>query len=114
MAVTSALYNLGKLKYLKVLAKNSDLKKYHLTRFRDPKADEQALFEPGEPFLVAFYGDNHQNTTIDKLRYKQYLTSAYKMTSNLAFIHPTSAAAKQHFLRVYYQATNNWKPSSGD
>lgn len=41
--------------------------------------------------------------SLNKLRYKQYVTSAYKVTCNIATLPPTEAAARQHSLRVFHQ-----------
>lgn len=54
-------------------------------------------------FLIALYGGNHLTTTLDKLRYKQYVISAYKASANMASIPPTLGAAQQHGFRVFHQ-----------
>ncbi|KAI5755221.1 hypothetical protein M8J77_015151 [Diaphorina citri] len=57
----------------------------------------------GERFLVVLYGGNHETTSLNKLRYKSYVTSALKVTSYIAALPPTESAASQHALRTFYQ-----------
>ena len=85
---TSALYKQGKLKCIKVLKKNPDLLP-HLSLFRDPSSDQQKIIEAGEKFLVALYGGDYKQAIINKLRFKEYLSSAYKISTNLASLPPT-------------------------
>ena len=99
---TSALFNQGKVKFLKTLSTNLDLESY-ITKFTDPSAHPKEITAVGEKFLIALYGGNHPTTTLYKVRYKQYVTSAYKASANTASIPPTEAAAQQHAFRVFHQ-----------
>uniref|UniRef100_A0A1B6DZA6 Uncharacterized protein n=1 Tax=Clastoptera arizonana TaxID=38151 RepID=A0A1B6DZA6_9HEMI len=64
---------------------------------------EEQITEAGERFLVALYNGDHRSTTLNKLRYKKYLTLAYKVSGSIATLPPTEAAAQQHSFRVYCQ-----------
>lgn len=99
---TSAIFNQGKTKFLKTLTKHPELEK-DVERFLDPSAQPADIAATGESFLVALYGGDHKKTNLDELRYKMYVTSAFKISSNIASIPPTAAAARQHSLRVYFQ-----------
>lgn len=99
---TSALFNQGKVNFLKTLSKNANLET-DINKFFDPTAHPKDIFIAEEKFLVALYGGNHLTTSLNKLRYNQYVKSAYKASSNTAFIPPTEAAAQQHAFRVFHQ-----------
>lgn len=101
---TSASFNQGKIKFLKTLTKNPDLESC-VTNFTDPSAHPNVIAAASENFLVALYNINptHPITTLNKLRYKQYLTSANKVSANMASLSPTEAAAQQHAFRVFHQ-----------
>lgn len=98
---TSALFNQGKLKFLKVLQKNNDLQPV-IDAFKDPHAHQDEIAEAGNVFLMALYGKGHE-TSLNDLRYRQYVSSSYKSKTNIASLPPTEAAARQHSLRVYFQ-----------
>ncbi|CAH1101156.1 unnamed protein product [Psylliodes chrysocephalus] len=95
---TSSLYNQGKTKFLKTFSKYPNLKEI-IGKFLDPSAQPTAI-AAAEEKLVALYGANHLTTSLNALRYKQYVTSAYKFSSNIASVSPTDAADYQHSLRV--------------
>jgi hypothetical protein len=99
---TSALFNQGKVKALRTVVKNPDLLPY-IRRFLDPASTTREITEAGERFLVVLYGGNHETTSLNKLRYKSYVTSALKVTSYIAALPPTESAASQHALRTFYQ-----------
>ncbi|XP_031335335.1 uncharacterized protein LOC116165167 isoform X2 [Photinus pyralis] len=99
---TSALFKQGKVKFIKTLTKYPDLSVY-IRQFRSPRATSEEISEAGEKFLVALYGGDHRTTSINKLRYKQYVSSAFKVSGNVASIPPTKAAAQQHCYRVFHQ-----------
>ncbi|KAI5708017.1 hypothetical protein M8J77_014729 [Diaphorina citri] len=90
---TSALFNQGKVKALRTVVKNPDLLPY-IRRFLDPASTTREITEAGERFLVILYGGNHETTSLNKLRYKSYVTSAFKVTSYIAALPPTESAAK--------------------
>jgi hypothetical protein len=98
---TSALFQQGKVT-LKTVIRHNDLYPY-IRRFSNPNSTPKEITEAGERFLVALYGGNHITTNLNKLRFKSYITSVYKMHGNIASVPPTEAAAEQHSLRVFYQ-----------
>jgi len=98
---TSALFNQGKLKFLKVLQKNSDLQPA-IDAFKDPHAHQNEVADAGNVFLMALYGKGHE-TSLNDLRYRHYISSSYKNKTNIASLPPTEDAARQHSLRVYFQ-----------
>ncbi|KAI5741876.1 hypothetical protein M8J77_000714 [Diaphorina citri] len=91
---TSALFNQGKVKALRTVVKNPDLLPY-IRRFLDPASTTREITEAGERFLIVLYGGNHETTSLNKLRYKSYVTSAFKVTSYIAALPPTESAASQ-------------------
>lgn len=80
---TSAMYNQGKVKFIRTLNKNPDLGRT-IKVFADPAADVEAIVTAGEQFLLALYGSGKQYTSLNNLRYRQYVSSAYKVTLNIA------------------------------
>ncbi|CAH1102787.1 unnamed protein product [Psylliodes chrysocephalus] len=102
---TSSLYNQGKTKY-------SDLEET-VGKFLDPSAQPTAIAAAEKTFLVVLYGANHLTTFLNALRYKQYVTSAFKFSRNSASIPPIDVAAYQHSLRVYLQM-QQWLGNSLD
>lgn len=52
---TSALFNQGKLKFSKVLQKNTDLVAV-IDTFNDPRAHQDEIAQAGNMFLMALYG----------------------------------------------------------
>lgn len=100
---TSALFKIGKMRYLQILKKNPALTEV-ISIFKDPMADPQSIVSAGHSFLTELFKTLDKDaTSLDKLRYKSYLRSAYKTSTNLASLPPTEAAAQQHTLRVYFQ-----------
>ena len=104
---TSALYGKGKRKALDMLAKNSQMTSV-VSVFNHKEATEEQIAEAGELFLLKLYGSvSLQDTTLDVCRFTSYkrLNARLSLTSNfnLASLPPTSAAARQHSLRVFFQ-----------
>lgn len=100
---TSAFAGIGKKKICLTLQKYNFLKKDTLV-FYDPEATETMLFSAAAGCIQGLYGSNPiKKTSLEKLRFncfQKYTTStACKLTS----LPPTSQAANQHSLRVYYQ-----------
>ncbi|CAH1100513.1 unnamed protein product [Psylliodes chrysocephalus] len=108
----SSLYNQGKTKFLKILSKYLDLEEI-VRKFLDPSAQPTKIAAVGENFLVTLYGANHLTTSLNALRYKQYVKSAFKFSSNIAYIPLTDTAAYQHSLCVYLQV-QQWLGNSLD
>ncbi|CAG9832124.1 unnamed protein product [Diabrotica balteata] len=97
---TSALFNQGKLKFLKVLQKNKDLQSL-IESFKYPNLSQDEIATAGNRFLTALYGK--KETKLNDLRYKQYVSSSFKNKTNISSLPPSEAAARKHSLRVYYQ-----------
>ncbi|KAI4488083.1 hypothetical protein M0804_004931 [Polistes exclamans] len=72
--------------------------------FEKQNCPVQSLFESGVRTLLAIYNAPKSENCIDRLRYAQFikLTKLNKPVQ-LSTLPPTSAAALQHFNRVYYQ-----------
>lgn len=72
--------------------------------FEKQNCPVQSLFENGVRTLLAIYNAPKSENCIDRLRYAQFikLTKLNKPVQ-LSTLPPTSAAALQHFNRVYYQ-----------
>ena len=109
---TSHLYGIGK---------GTSLKKFKLSRhfrkqakvFATESATPKEISTVGEQALVILYNGT-PGESLDYLRYKRFYE---KVSTNTSCIHPqtlppTSAAAKYHSLRVYFQILE-WK-GSGD
>lgn len=119
---TSALFNQGKIKCVNTLQKNPGLIDI-IQGFKNPEASQEEIVYAGEQFLIALYGSGRKkDTSLNKVRYRHYITSAYKTTANIASLPPTEAAARQHSLRVFFQVQKwlghekipeewGWKPS---
>lgn len=100
---TSASFKVGKMRFLQTLKKNPALTKT-IEIFKDPMADADAVTDAGHRFFASLYKlADKEATSLNKLRYKCYLRSAYKTSAHLASLPPTEAAAQQHSLRVYFQ-----------
>ncbi|CAH1113243.1 unnamed protein product [Psylliodes chrysocephalus] len=95
-----------------ILSKYPDLEET-VGKFLDSSAQPTAIAAAREKFLVALYEANYLTTAFNALRYKQYVTSAFKFSSNIASIPPTDSAAYQHSLRVYLQV-QQWLGNSLD
>lgn len=99
-ATTSFIYNAGKQKFLSTLAKNEQLQKA-VELFKDNKIDPNIIAQVGERFLIALYGGNTSETSINSLRFKCFVKSAAKTKVNLSSLSPTKACL--HTFRTYYQ-----------
>ncbi|XP_057656427.1 uncharacterized protein LOC130893976 [Diorhabda carinulata] len=100
---TSASFKVGKMRFLQTLKKNPALTKT-IQIFKDPTAHADAVINAGISFFTALYKlSDKESASLNKLRYKCYLRSAYKTSAQLASLPPTEAAAQQHSLRVYFQ-----------
>ncbi|CAG9820707.1 unnamed protein product [Phaedon cochleariae] len=99
---TSAIFNQGKNKFLKIIMKFPELNEI-IEVFKDESADANAIAVAGENFLIKLYGVSQKDSSLDFLRYQQFSRSATKSKFNLASLPPTAAAAKQHSFRTYHQ-----------
>ncbi|GBO22856.1 hypothetical protein AVEN_178607-1, partial [Araneus ventricosus] len=73
--------------------------------FRDENACPDGIDEAGK-VLIALYGRKKSEETRDSLRFKLFQKSLVKNNFHLAFLLPTSAAAREHSLRAYLQKSD--------
>ena len=102
---TSAFYNQGKCKVVKLAPTKRDLHPL-MDMFVRASSSHDDVASAGERFMLALYGAD-KFATLNKYRhvaYKRGLASTSLSTSfQLSSIRPTSAAARQHPFRVYLQ-----------
>lgn len=100
---TSALFKKGKKSLLKVFEKLTNLDEL-AAAFEEENCSAQRLLESGTQTLLAVYNAPKSVKSLDHLRYMHYVKSTkLNKPVQLSNIPPTSAAAHQHFKRVYYQ-----------
>ena len=77
--------------------------------FDTESASPEEIFAAGEQALVALY-NGKPGEKLDSLRYKRFCEKVATSTSFVSpqVLPPTSAAAKYHCLRVYFQILE-WK-----
>ncbi len=101
---TSAIYKKGKIKGLKVLQNNKELRD-GMKIFNKIDATKDSIKAAGEKFILKLYGSNSKS--LDELRYFMYNRTVAKKTLSTSFklasLPPTSAAGEQHSYRVYLQ-----------
>jgi len=104
----SALYSMGKKKIVTVLSDN-DKDYSFLDVFKKVDATKDEVAHAGEKLLLALYGANGSDDSLNKLRYTFYCKQLAKkcLTSQEGFqlqkLPPTSDAAKYHSYRAYLQ-----------
>ena len=104
----SALYSMGKKKIVTVLS-DSDKDYSFLNVFKKGDATKDEVAHAGEKLLLALYGANGSDDSLNKLRYAFYWKQLAKkcLTSQEGFqlqkLPPTYDAAKYHSYRVYLQ-----------
>ena len=105
---TSQLYGIGKGASLKKF-KTSRHFQEQTTVFDTESASPEEIFAAGEQALVALY-NGKPGEKLDSLRYKRFFEKVSTSTSFVSpqALPPTSAAAKYHCLRVYFQILE-WK-----
>lgn len=99
---TSALFNQGKIRFLKTLEKNPTLTEA-IQVFDDPNAELTEVVAAGELFMLRQYGAGSKHRTLDSLRYTNFVRAVSKNSFNLASLPPTSDACHHHSLRTYCQ-----------
>ena len=82
--------------------------------FSAQSASPQEVIAAGEQVLVSMY-NGKPGELLDSLRYKRFCEKVATNTSHVQpqSLPPTSAAAKYHSLRVYFQI-KQWKDSEND
>jgi hypothetical protein len=107
---TSAFYRKGPVTGFNKLQNDPELQK-DVEIFNNPHVSQDCVASAGEKFTVLLYGGK-RSEGLDKTRYKKYVQTVGKKPPNyimdLASLPPTSAAARQHSLRVYHQV-QTWK-----
>lgn len=99
---TSSIFNVGKMKFVNTLQKNTYLGA-GLSLFIEDDVDKNVLATAGERFLIALFGGGQDVKSLGDLRYKCFAKSVNKNKFNLATLPPTSAATEEHIFRTYLQ-----------
>ncbi|CAH2085001.1 unnamed protein product [Euphydryas editha] len=98
---TSSFYNIGKSKFINTLI---ILTQSSVELFKQEKVDPEVLTCAGEQFLIALYGGDKHEKSINILRFHRFAKS---MTANkvnhLSLLPPTKSAVRQHIFRTYLQ-----------
>lgn len=107
---TSRLYGIGKGTSLSKF-KASSMFREQAKVFNSDSASTHDVVEAGEKALILVY-NGKLTDTLDSLRYKRFCEKVASKTSHVKpqSLPPTSAAAKYHSLRVYFQV-QEWKGS---
>ena len=105
---TSQLHGIGKGNSLKKFTDCNHFRDLSVA-FNSPSATAEEIVTAGEQVLVSMY-NGKPGKTLDYVRYKCFSAKVARNTSHSQpkTLPPTSAAAKLHSLRVYYQA-QEWK-----
>lgn len=107
---TSAPYRKGKKIPFKRLTEDAALRT-QVQVFNNPNSSADVIAAAGEAFLLRMYGAKPDDS-LDKARYHMYLRTVAKQKVNarfdLAILPPTTAAARQHSLRVFHQV-QQWR-----
>lgn len=98
---TSAFYRRGKKTVFKMFEKQNLVECAEV--FQNCNSTQHEIITSGIRFLLSMYGAK-KTTCLDKHRYACFVKKTKsKKQVQLACLPPTSAAAHQHLLRVYYQ-----------
>ena len=110
---TSRLYGIGKGVALNKFTTSDDFQKQALV-FHTPLASATDVVAARENALVCLYNGN-VGEGLDALRYKRFCEKVATGTSHVLpmSLPPTTAAAKYHSLRVYYQV-QQWRGTAGE
>lgn len=100
---TSSIFQKGKLQIFKLLQKEFILDDVVKT-FNNENAIQSEVRAAGETLFLMVYGEKqNRNISLDSFRFEQFKISLQKQKSRLELLPPTSQAAAQHSLRVFYQ-----------
>ena len=104
---TSRVYGIGKSKGLKKFCSSQAFQQC-ASVFNKINADKKHIIEAGEKAMILLYGGNCES--LDQLRYERFCqkVASSPMAIEAKSIPPTSAACKEHVLRVYLQV-QEWK-----
>ncbi|KAE8740307.1 hypothetical protein FOCC_FOCC014181 [Frankliniella occidentalis] len=99
---TSAAYNKGKKTAWKALDEDVEMRQV-VNIFNNAASSREAVIEAGENFMLKLYNGSKSNS-LDDLRCHMFARALTRQTAiELETLPPTSAACKQHSLRVYLQ-----------
>ena len=100
---TSALFNKGKIKALKLLQKRQDLQR-SAEVFNQENCPLNVIVDNGVRFLLAMYGAPIIESCINNYRYLSFAKlTRFNTPVKLSLLPPTATAAQQHLYRVYYE-----------
>ncbi|KAL7286445.1 hypothetical protein TKK_0019393 [Trichogramma kaykai] len=100
---TSAFFNQGKLKLIKLLKKNKHLI-LEAEKFYDVKADMASIGFAGINIIRELYGaKKKEETTLNELRYNLFAKLCKKGSVKLESLPPTEGSTVQHAYRTYFQ-----------
>ncbi|KAJ1519218.1 hypothetical protein ONE63_011176 [Megalurothrips usitatus] len=103
---TSALFSKGKKTAWNVLLNHSDMREVAAV-FMDPAATKNDIVDAGEKFVLKLYGEKGCKN-LDELRCLHFARALTRRTAiELEMLPPTTAACKQHALRVYLQVCSS-------
>lgn len=99
---TSAIFNKGKVKCVKLYQKNKELHDI-VESFNNPDSSHETIAEAGERFFLAMYGARPAEKSLNKHRFHCFAKSVTKIKPDIALLPPTEGASRQHFFRVFHQ-----------
>ncbi|KAL7304817.1 hypothetical protein TKK_0003040 [Trichogramma kaykai] len=99
---TSALYNQGKIKLLKLFTKSNDLLE-DAQKFYDPNASVEEIAKAGIKIICRLYGAKAKEKQLHELRYDQFAKLSKRGPVKLEALPPTAGSALQHAYRTYLQ-----------
>ena len=106
----SSIYRKGKIEPFRKLGDDKHLRE-KLRVFNNPQASADAVADAGEAFFLSLY-EPKGSVNVDILRHQLYVKTIAKQPVhaqfNLAVLPPTSAAAREHSLRAFYQV-QQWR-----
>lgn len=111
---TSRLFGLGKGLPLKKIKNDALFQQQARVFGSTDEVNKQAIIEAGEKAMVALYG-GAADEDLDMVRYRRFCEKVSKSASHVEpqTLPPTSAAAKYHSLRVFYQVVE-WRGANSE
>lgn len=113
---TSAMFQIGKKKVVKLLESRLDLQNC-AQYFKHAQSNEKTIIENGTRLMLAFYNAPQKESSLDTWRYNCFIKATrLNKPVKLSSLPPTSHAAQQHLLRVFLQVQkwldNNLNPEN--
>ncbi|KAJ8685132.1 hypothetical protein QAD02_020925 [Eretmocerus hayati] len=98
------LFNLISNSIVKLFNKDANLRSPARCFYeKDENLDIKKLVDSGTNIICKLYDDKSKDSNLNRLRYKLYIRRTTGSSFTLDNLPPTTAAAKQHCLRVYLQ-----------